>query len=218
MKKLIIWTVAIVAICFCMNAVWAKEAAEKDIKINPKVDFSKLEWTTITIYQFENAAGEGQDIQDALINECIDMLGKNGIQAALLKDTKIGEEKDEFALSMMDAESDKSELYSSSPTDLVLSGKLIRLDSHEKKSWGGYKNSKYWTASIEVFIFSKSLNTIVYKANVTRILQQKGSFGKVGQKARSTIFRSCLEDAFEPFFQKVIHPEVKDAEEVIKEQ
>jgi hypothetical protein len=218
MKKLIIWTVAIAAIFLCASAVLAKEAAEKDIKINPKVDFSKLEWTTITIYKFENAAGEGQDIQDALINECIDMMGKNGIQAALLKDTKIGEEKDEFALSMMNSKGDNTELYSSSPTDLVLSGKLIRLDSHEKQTWGGYKNTKYWTASIEVFIFSKSLNTIVYKANVTRIFEQKGSFGKVGSKARSTVFRSCLEDAFEPFFQKVIHPEVKDAEEVIKAQ
>lgn len=152
MKKMLIWAVAVVSICLCVNAVQAKEAKEKDIKINPKVDFSKLEWTKITIYEFENVAGEGQDIQDALHGECIDLMEKKGIQAAMMDDTEIGEEeKDEFALSAMDAESDKSELYSNSPTDLVLSGKLIRLDSHVKS--GLLKTTKYWSVSIEVLFF-----------------------------------------------------------------
>jgi hypothetical protein len=58
-------------------------------------------------------------------------------------------------------------------------------------------------SSFEVFVYSKSLNAIVYKGNLTLIFEQKSGTSKT---ARRTIFRSCLEEVFQPFFDKAANP------------
>jgi len=201
MKKIFCLVCVAFFVVLAMSSVSnAKEAKEREIKINPKVDFSKLDLKTFTVYEFENAAGEGQDILDTVYDELSQMLDRNGIKASMFKKPEIGDEKDEFSLNKDTKGADNS-AYASSPTDLVVSGKLIRFDNKVKS--GVFTTKKYWTASMEIFVYSKSLNTIIYKGNLTRIFEQKSGTSKT---ARRTIFRSCLEELFQPFFDKVVNP------------
>ncbi|MFA6449913.1 MAG: hypothetical protein WCX65_10610 [bacterium] len=201
MKKCISVLCVAFFVALAVSAVsLAKEAKEKDIKINPKVDFSKLDLKTFTVFEFENAAGEGQDILDTIYDELKMILDRNGMQAQMFKANEIGDQKDEFAMGGS-AKSADNGIYASSPTDLVVSGKLIRFDNKVKA--GVFTTKKYWTASMEIFVYSKSLNTLVYKANLTRIFEQKSGTSKT---ARRTIFRSCLEEALNPFLQKAAEP------------
>jgi hypothetical protein len=188
-------------------ATLAKEAKEKDIKFNPKVDFAKLDLKTFTVFQFENAAGEGQDILDTIYDELKMILDRNGMKSEMFKANEIGDQKDEFSMGGADKGADTS-IYASSPTDLVVSGKLIRFDNKVKA--GVFTTKKYWTASMEIFVYSKSLNTLVYKANLTRIFEQKSGTSKT---ARRTIFRSVLEETLNPFFQKAADPASSPATE-----
>lgn len=200
MKKINLYVVAISAIVLSCSIAFAKEAKEFDFKFNPNVDFSKVDSKNITIYDFENIAGIGDDVMGTLYEEMTEVLKGHEITATTIKSTVAGE-KDEFSLEKQKTSGDPASNYKDSPTDLVISGKLNRMDYHSKS--GFMSSGKYWSGSLELYIYSKTLDTIIYKVDITRIHKQKGGSNK---EARRTLFSSMIEEAIKPYLEKLNNP------------
>lgn len=202
-KRIIAAILVILAAAAFSYSALSKSAKELDIKFNPDVKFEDLKQKDITIYDFDNTASEGDVTMETVYVELIEFLEESDINADLINPDKIGKKKSEFSLDSLDEDADREKLYEKSPTDLVLCGDLIRLDAHEKSSL--VEDKKFWSASMEFFVYSKSLKAIIYKASVTRILKQKAflKFKKLGKDARRTVFRSCIEDALTPFIEEL---------------
>jgi hypothetical protein len=177
-------------ICFFSSPVFAKKYEKAiETKLNPAVDLSKLDFSTVTIFMFDKNALCGDDMLALMHTSLSDYLKSNNVGSILVSPDKMKIENNEFSLSSTGIDS-KSSLFQTASSDIVISGTLDKFDVMTKK-WA----KVIIDTSFTVFIYSKSLNTVVYKATFSYMNSDAGHRGKS--------FLVFFGDTLDPFFTKL---------------
>lgn len=184
MKKLLV----IIVFIFSSSVAVAAYEKKVDIKFNPEIDFSQLSFATVSVFYFDKIALCGDDVMNSLHIELKKLLSENGIYSELIYPQKNLDEKDDFSLSAT-GDKDKKTLFRASPNDIIISGSLLRADQMKKK-WG----KTYVDMSLELYIYSKSLDKVMYKASFSYMMP--GAYHWGGK------MREAFSDLLTPFFEK----------------
>jgi hypothetical protein len=179
----------------------AKEAQDFLTEYNPDVDLSELDLHQITLYSIESHTGSRADANYAN-DEIIRYLQNHGVRVMSRRDLKPAPAADPYALNLSGAKKPAPQLCAAAPTDLVLPAKLTRLSFVDKTAvpqtmlTGKRIKKKFWTISMNLFVYSVSRDAIVYRADLVRIVELSG----YRKNRKEFAIRRCIEEALNPFF------------------
>jgi len=173
-----------------------KYEAQIDAKANPDIDFSKLDLSTVTVFSFEKTALCGDDVMAHLNKAVADVFIENNIPATFTTAISEISKKSEFALEAVGTKT-KGELFKGIPTDLVISGELIRAEPQTKRFL-----KTFIFIDLQLFIYSKSLDQVIYKVHFTEGMPAAaGGYYKYLYRAVSL--------STQPFFDKLAAEKAK---------